>query len=83
MFSIQFDHTVDVDICMTDIIGNLNSFSRSNLMELKSEIEDEIGGVYVPTLNRNDNTIENEEKIKFLVDNIWNIDLKDLETIKK
>ena len=48
MFSIQFDHTVDVDICMTDIIGNLNSFSRSNLMELKSKIEDEIGGVYVP-----------------------------------
>lgn len=83
MFSIEFDHTVDVDICMTDIIANLGSFSRSSLMELKSVLEGEIGGVSVPIINEKDNTVENAEKIKFLVDNIWNIDLKDLEKIKK
>lgn len=85
MFSIDVESGEDeVDVCLEDIIMNIATFNKEELIELKGEIEYELNNdVSFPALEGDDSTLENNEKLKFLIDNIWNISLTDLENLKK
>jgi hypothetical protein len=84
----EFEVYDNIRVDMEEVLSQVERYNIKDIIEFRDYVNEIIeekggGGGEPKIINRSDDTMVNSEKIKFLIDNIWNISLEDLENIKK
>ena len=85
----RFEIYEDIVVDTSDVLSQVENYKLQDVIEFRDYVNDiieEKGGEEQGVTsfnNKSDVTFLNSEKVRFLIDNIWDISLEDLQNIKK